>query len=296
MPFVGEFAAIATAFMWSVTSVAFTEASVRVGSLTVNVSRLFLASFYLLITILILGLKFDLNYNQYFFLALSGVIGLVFGDGFLFKGFQYVGARISMLVMSLVPAISAFIAYFLLDEIISLWGIVGIILTMLGVAIVLLQKSSSGNFDASYKFRGIIYCILGAFGQAVGLILAKFAFNDGPINGFVATFVRIVPAIILLYPIAYFSNRLGNPIKTYLADKKAFKFTLLGSFVGPYLGITFSLIAVANTFVGIASTLMSTAPIIMLPLVKYYYKENLSVMSIGGAFIAVAGVAILFVK
>jgi len=63
----------------------------------------------------------------------------------------------------------------------------------------------------------------------------------------------------------------------------------------PYLGITFSLIAIANTYVGIASTLMSTAPIIMLPLVKYYYKEKLSAIAIIGTFIAVAGIAILFV-
>jgi len=295
MPFIGEFAAIATAFMWSVTSIAFTEASVRVGSLTVNVSRLILASFYLLITILVLGLKLNLSIEQYSFLALSGIVGLVFGDGFLFKGFQYVGARISMLVMSLVPALSAFLAYFLLDEIISLWGIVGILLTMSGVTVVVLQKSSSENFDVSYKFRGVLYCILGAFGQAVGLILAKFAFNAGSINGFVATFVRIVPAIALLYPIAYFSNRLGNPIKTYLGDKKAFRFTLFGSFVGPYLGVTFSLVAISNTFVGIASTLMSTAPIIMLPIINFYYKEKLSAISIAGAFVAVAGIAILFI-
>lgn len=295
MPLLGEIAAIFTAVMWSITSVAFTEASVRVGSLTVNVTRLIIATFFLLITVLVLGFKFDLTNSQFLYMALSGIIGLVFGDGFLFKGFQYVGARISMLVMSLVPAFSAFLAFFILGEIISFWGIVGILLTMSGVMLVVLQKNNSKTFDPSFKIRGLIYCLLGALGQAAGLIFAKFAFNEGSINGFVATLVRIIPSIIFLYPIAYFSNRLGNPIKTYLADRKAFKFTLLGTFVGPYLGITFSLIAIANTYVGIASTLMSTAPIIMLPLVKYYYKEKLSAIAIIGTFIAVAGIAILFV-
>ncbi len=294
--FIGEFAALATSLMWSITSIAFTEASVRVGSLTVNVSRLILAAVYLIVTILILNLNINLSNSQYLFLGISGIVGLVIGDGFLFKGFQYVGARISMLVMSLVPAISALLAYFILDEIISWWGIAGIIITTIGVTLVVLQKSNSSNFDSAFRMRGITFCVLGAIGQAVGLILAKFAFNEGSINGFVATFVRILPSIILLYPVAYFSSRLGNPVKTYLADKKAFKFTLLGSFVGPYLGITFSLIAIANTYVGIATTLMSTAPIIMLPLVRYYYKEKLSLLSITGAFLAVAGVAILFIE
>jgi drug/metabolite transporter (DMT)-like permease len=71
---------------------------------------------------------------------------------------------------------------------------------------------------------------------------------------------------------------------------------LIGSVVGPYLGITFSLIAVANTKVGIASTIMATIPVVMLPMVKFIYKEKLSVKAILGAFLAVIGVAILFIK
>ena len=80
------------------------------------------------------------------------------------------------------------------------------------------------------------------------------------------------------------------------SNKKGLVFTLVGSVVGPFLGVTFSLIAVAHTYVGIASTLMATVPIIMLPITKYYYKEKLSAYSIAGAFIAVGGVAILFLN
>ncbi len=38
---------------------------------------------------------------------------------------------------------------------------------------------------------------------------------------------------------------------------------------------------------------MSTMPIIMLPIVKFYYKETLGWRAIAGAFVAVVGVAIL---
>ncbi|MGE5497714.1 MAG: hypothetical protein ACM3Q2_06585 [Syntrophothermus sp.] len=41
---------------------------------------------------------------------------------------------------------------------------------------------------------------------------------------------------------------------------------------------------------------MSTSPIIMLPMIKYFYKEKLSWKSITGAFVAVGGVAILFLR
>ena len=87
-----------------------------------------------------------------------------------------------------------------------------------------------------------------------------------------------------------------NPFKLFIKDKSAFGSTLLGSILGPFLGITFSLIAVENTKVGIAATLMSTMPIIMLPMVKYIQKEKLSWRAIVGAVIAVGGVALIFLR
>ena len=296
MLYLGETAALITALLWGLTSIAFTEASLRVGSLTVNITRLIFAAFLLTTTIFILGLDIDLTFNQICFLGLSGIVGLVFGDGFLFAGFQYVGARISMLVMSLVPPISAVLAYLFLDELISSWSILGIILTLFGISAVVLQKQIDPKFHPKNKVRGIFYCFLGALGQAVGLILAKNAFIEGEINGFVATWYRIIPTLILFYPMAYFFGKIKNPVRVFKKDRTALKQVIFGSIVGPYLGITFSLIAIANTYVGIASTLIATTPIIMLPMVVLYYKEKLSLSSIIGAVIAVSGVAILFLK
>jgi len=294
MLYLGELAALVTAFLWSGTSIAFTEASMRVGSVTVNITRLILALIYLSSTIFLLNLDLHITFSQITFLALSGLVGLVFGDGFLFKSFQHIGARLSMLIMSLAPLISAILAYIFLDEIISVWGIIGIIITILGITIVVLQKQENPSSKYTISKIGILYAFLGALGQGVGLILAKFAFNQGEINGFVATFYRMIPAVLVLFPLTILIQRTINPFKIYIRNKKAFGFTVAGSIIGPYLGVTFSLIAIANTYVGIAATIMATVPIIMLPIVKFYYKENLSRTSILGAFIAVSGIAILF--
>jgi drug/metabolite transporter (DMT)-like permease len=137
---------------------------------------------------------------------------------------------------------------------------------------------------------------MGALGQAGGLVFAKIAFNSGEINGFVATFVRIVAAFLFMFPLAIVVRRFKNPFKFYAKDLKALTSTIAGTIFGPYLGITFSLIAVEYTKVGIASTLMSMMPIIMLPIVRYYYKEKLSWRAIIGAIVAVVGVSILFLR
>lgn len=295
MPYLGEIAALITAVLWSITSIVFTEASLRVGSLLVNITRLILASVYLTFTIWILGIDFNLSFAQYFNLAVSGFIGLVFGDGFLFKSFQYIGARISMLIMALVPSISTILAYIFLGEKISFLATFGILVTLFGIAIVVLERGNKIEGKTQISFAGIFYGFLGAVGQAVGLIFAKKAFVEGQINGFLATQIRILASLIFFLPLFGFIKQIKTPFKTFLNDKKAFVFTAIGSLVGPFLGITFSLIAVSNAKVGIASTLMATVPIIMLPIVHFYYKEKLSAISISGAIIAVIGISFLFI-
>lgn len=296
MPFIGEISALITAILWSGTAIAFTEAGKIVGSYVVNISRLLLATLYLIITILLFNLNFQIQLEQIYLLGLSGVIGLVFGDGFLFKSFQYIGARISMLVMTLSPPIAALFAYLYLGEALSSWGILGIIVTISGVSIVVFKRSEQPTDDYKKNNLGYLFAFLGAIGQAINLIFAKEAFQLGEINGFVATFYRMVPSIPFMYFLGFLYRKKRNSIWILKSKPEALKYIITGSIIGPFLGITFSLIAVAYTFVGIASTLMSTVPIVMLPIIIFYYKEKLSAISIIGAFIAVIGVAILFLK
>ena len=294
MPLFGETAALITAFFWSITSIAFTEASKRVGPFYVNVTRMAMALVFLIITFLLFSVKINLSVSQILNLGVSGFIGLVIGDTFLFKAYRSIGARVSMLIMSLVPPMSAFLAYFFLDEKLSLLGFLGIIITMSGIAIVVFKREEKPTSNYRIDYHGIFYAVIGAAGQAVGLIFAKFALNEGEVNGFLAGFVRILSAFIIFYPLALMTSRFKKPIHVFNNDRKALMFTLIGSIFGPFLGITFSMISITYAKIGIASTLMSTMPIIMLPMVRFYYKEELTWISIMGAFVAVAGVAVLF--
>ncbi len=294
MNYLGELSALLTAVLWSGTSLAFSAAAEKIGSLQLNINRMIFASVFLIATITIMGYRFDLSDSQFINLIISGVIGLVIGDTFLFKSYQMIGARVSMLLMALSPAMSVVLAFIFLNERIPQLGIIGILVTISGVALVVLER----NVNSKYKITklGIFYGVLSAMGQAGGLIFAKFAFNEGHITGFIATFIRVFSSVIILLPILLILRKYKNPYKLFIKDKSAFGSTLLGSILGPFLGITFSLIAVENTKVGIAATLMSTMPIIMLPMVKYIQKEKLSWRAIVGAVIAVGGVALIFLR
>ena len=293
MPFIGEFAALITAVLWSATAICFSEASNRVGPIYVNITRMIFAICFLLITFLFLNIRFNLSLHQIMNLSISGFIGLVVGDTFLFKAFKSIGARLSMLIMALVPAMSSLMAYMFLGERLSLLGIIGMLITVAGIVLVVFKREEKPSGHYKIKYTGIFFAIIGAAGQAVGLIYAKFAFNEGEINSFAATFIRIFSAVIILYPMAMMTSRFINPVKIFRNNKRALIFTVIGSFIGPFLGITFSLISISHTQVGIAATIMATVPIIMLPMVRFYYKEKLTWISIFGAFIAVAGISVL---
>ena len=68
-----------------------------------------------------------------------------------------------------------------------------------------------------------------------------------------------------------------------------------GSFFGPFFGVSFSLLAVQHTDVGIASTLMAMVPVlIILPSVPLF-KQKVSLAKVAGAVLSVVGVTLFFV-
>jgi len=296
MHFLGELSALLTALFWSGSSIVFAAAISRIGSVQVNVTRLIFGAVFLLAVIVMFGFEIHLSSSQYLNLAISGFLGLVFGDTFLFQSYVYNGARLSMLIMSVAPAISAVLAYIFIREVLPFWGILGILVTMAGIAIVVTERKEDGSTVHKITTAGIVCGVLGAFGQGAGLVVARLAFDEAPINGIVATFVRIVPALVILIPLGWFTERFVNPFRVFNEDRRALRLTIAGAILGPCLGITFSLIAVAHTSVGIAATLMATSPIMMLPMAKTIQKETLTWKAIAGAFVAVAGVAILFLR
>ncbi len=68
----------------------------------------------------------------------------------------------------------------------------------------------------------------------------------------------------------------------------------LGAFFGPFLGVSFSLLAVQNTKAGIAATLMSITPVLIIAPAVILFKEKINWKEILGAVITVIGIAFFF--
>jgi drug/metabolite transporter (DMT)-like permease len=296
MIYAGELSALLTAALWTGSSMTFAAATMRVGSMYVNVVRLIMAALLLPLILLAAGISVSVSSVQLVFLILSGFVGFIFGDTFLFKSFEYNSARICMLIMAFAPAVTAVFAYLFLGESLSLMGLLGMTVTLAGIALVVLERQEHTSHKTPVSWLGIFYAFLGAVGQAGGLILARCAFDRGPVNGVLATFIRVVAATVVIIPLNYFAGRFLHPIQVFKKDQRALWYTFLGAIFGPVVGVSFSLISISLTNVAVAATLMATTPIMMLLPVRFIYKEHLTWRAITGTVIAVGGVGILFLR
>ncbi|MFN2178233.1 MAG: DMT family transporter [Candidatus Promineifilaceae bacterium] len=292
----GQLAALGTAVMWSLTAVFFSYSGRRVGSQVVNRSRLLFAFIFLSFAHLILqGTLFpwDAQPFRWFWFAISSILGLVLGDTFLFQAYVLIGPRLSMLLMSTVPIYSVIFGWLLFGEQISSVELAGILLAVSGIAWVVSEKRAQQTVVENKQYRkGIIFGLAGALGQVANLVTARYGLVGG-YPAISASIIRILIAMIILWLVAALTRQVRHTLEKW-RDRKAFRAIVAGAFVGPFLGIWLSLIAVQNARLGIAATLMALPPILLIPIEYIAYRQRASRRAIVGTVVAILGVALIF--
>lgn len=291
----GEIAALITSFCWALTSVFFTISSSRIGSANVNRLRLAIAALFLSSThYFVTGSLIPVNVplERWLWLGTSGIVGFVIGDAMLFEAFVVVGARISMLLMALVPIISALFAWIFLGEILSAIEVSAVITTVGGIVWVVADKNKDKNWVKGQRLVwGIFLGVGAALGQTFGLILSKKGLEGGfpALSGNV---IRVLTAVVVIWLMTALTGKIKTSFRS-LKNKLALRSLLAGSFFGPFVGVWLSLIAIKYARIGIASTLMSLTPIILIPIAHYFFKDRVTFGAVLGTVIAVIGVSIL---
>jgi drug/metabolite transporter (DMT)-like permease len=296
MEIMGELAALGTAAAFAVNSVLFTLAGKKVGAVIVNRIRLLFA--VLLLITAHWGTTGTLlpvyaSSRNWFWLSLSGLAGLVLGDIFLFNAFVVVGARISMLMMSLAPVIASLIAWIFLGEMLGWLQIGGIFAALAGVGWVIWEHNQQPEHRGSKYKQGVLLASGGAFGQAVGMVLAKVGLQDD-LSPLSANLIRMLTAFLVLWGMTFFQGQIRATIQQVYARKKAALYIMGGAFVGPFLGVSLSLFSIQRTAVGISTTLMALSPVFLLPVGAFLFGERIGFKTILATILALAGVGILF--
>ncbi len=303
-PNIGELAALGTAMCYSISSIFFTNAGRKYGPLVSNRLRLVAAIILLGVTHWILfgrPIPYNAGAERWFWLGISGIVGLAIGDLFLFQAYITIGPRLGLLFLSLSPALATLLAWLFLGESLSIGAIIGILLTLSGIAWVVLESNhqygtaqpANGSEIRKISSKGVLAGLIAATGQALGVVLAKNGLK-GDFPAISGNVIRMSAAFLALWLVAIFQRQAISTIKTANSNKSGLSFILGGAIFGPLIGVSLSLFAIQNTDVGIASTIIALPPIFLLPVGHFVFKEHITWQAIAGTIIAVIGVAMLF--
>jgi drug/metabolite transporter (DMT)-like permease len=290
----GEFAALATALLWTATALSFEQAAKRIGSLAVNILRLGIALiFYCLLSLVRYGHLFPtgMTTHNWVWLSVSGIIGFVLGDFCLFSAYAMIGSRIANLFMALAPPLATLFGWMIIGEQFTLRGLLGMTITLIGITLVVLRRPAK-KFNFHYSAKGLLFGLGAAAGQAIGLVFSKYGMRDA--DPFVSSQIRVIAGTIG-FIVLFGTLRKWTLLKPAFTRPSTLGFVSAGAFLGPFMGVSLSLMAVKYTTTGIASTIMSLVPVFLIPPAIILLKEKVTWRDIVGSFVAVAGVAIFFV-
>ncbi len=290
---IGALAALAASACFAVGPTMFTLAGRRVGPTVTLRLRLLLATLLLMAWH---GLMYGrvwpaLTPRQTALLLLSGAIGLAAADSFLFPAFVRLGPRLAMLILNLQPVLATLLAWGVLGERLR-WGQwAAITVVLLGVSVVVLERGTDANGrPLTWDRVGVLLTLAAAGLGAVGVLLAKQGMA-GQVPAVAANTVRMTGGLLPIAAWAAVRGQWGATWRAVRAQPRVLGYLVVGAAIGPVLGMSLSLFAIRTIPVGIATTLTSLPPVLLLPVGYWVFGERLTFKAIAGTLVATAGVA-----
>lgn len=310
MEYIGEILSLIVAISWTATALFADSASRRLGSLPLNVIRMVLSLVLIGITLwFTVGSPYPAyaGGKAWFWLAMSGFVGYVFGDYCLFNSYIIIGSRFGQLFMTLAPPVAAITSWIFLDEKLPGLSWLAMLVTLVGIGLSILAKGEDGRLSFNLPVKGILFGIGAGIGQGVGLVLSKIGLNfyaadiptDAPeamatMMPFAGTFIRAIAGGLGF--ICLMALRRDFPaLRKAVADRKGMGLAFLTTFTGPFIGVSLSLMAVQYAKAGVASTIMALTPVLIIWPHCLIFKKKVTLKEVIGAVISLVGVSLFFV-
>lgn len=300
---IGVAAGLATSVSWVASAIAFTGAARRLGAVGVNAARLLFAVVMLGVTHRVLFGTYwpAMDDAQLVYLALSGLIGLTICDQCLFSAFLDAGPRLVLLVMTTSPLFALLFGGLGLGERVGPLALLAVLVTLGGVAWVVAERRDGARARPPTWRRGVVLAVAAAALQAAGSMLSKRGIGHGVVaperylDPQAATLVRMTAGALGMVPIVLWTRRRpgrrASPIEGRAG--RGLLLAAVGAVFGPFLGVWASLVAFDRLEIGIAQTLCSLSPVLILPVIPWLEGERVSARAALGAIVAVAGSALL---
>jgi len=298
----GHGAALAAALCWATATFLYRDFACRLPSAHLNLLKGIVAAALLAATLLFVGPSAaGLDGSRCVLLALSGLVGIAVGDSAYFAALARLGPRKALLAESAAPPLTALLALVALGERLSSTAWFGVVLAAAGVTWVVAERPVPPRDEQSAPptahsgadtTAGAAYGFVAALSQAAGAVMARAALVGASVSPLWAAFIRLAAATVGL-SFWVFAIRSCRPADVTAGLTPACRRRLgLTIVIGTYLAIWLQQVALQHTSAGVAQTLLATSPLAGLVLARLG-GERPSWRAVAGAFVAVAGVALL---
>lgn len=291
------FLAILASLCWSISSLISVDISRTIGGLVFNRLRLFFVSIMLILYTTAIDTWKTIELDLLNIIILSGVIGVFFGDTLLFIALQKIGPRRNNILFALAAPFTILLNIFFLKQNMTLIELIGCFTVFIGVVIAIAygtNKENSHRWESieGSLYLGIIFGILAALCQAIGLIIMKPILDLG-VDPIASAAVRTSVSAILL-SFTFMSNNKYLVSLNPITMKLVFK-SIISGFLGMALGMSLLLVALQHADAGIVATLSSTSPVLVLFLIWVLTKKLPTLGAWIGTVLAIVGTGLIFI-
>ncbi len=295
MPF--EVAALLAASSWAIGGLVAAEPSRLLGGPRFVRIRMVYVTAALAVIALAVGGWSTVEETDWLPLAVSGFVGLALGDAALFEAFSRLGPRRTGMLFAVNAPLTALISSVIYDERFGIVGIIGTGLVLAGVSLAIAFGTRPGQSHTWEDIRGplldgVAFGLAGALGQPVAVLVADPVF-DGSLDPWAGAAVRALVGTVGLFALMPWFERRNGELRPVVFTARLWALVIISGSLGMVVGKTMMLIALTGGPPGLVSILVSTAPVIQLPVIWLVTREVPSLGAWLGAALAVAGTAMV---
>ena len=291
---IGYLLAIGAAAIWSAVALSATRVVRYFGSYNYNLLRLLGIIVFFFPYVYINWESLYFNQSIFSAIVLSSIIGIIIGDTFLFVCLKRLGPRRQALLFSMQIPFTIILAEVFLQTLPSVTELIGCALIFSGILIAIQFNRTIPNDDLENiqgnKYTGLFAGIGLALCQSIGIILMKPALQTT--DPIIVSYLRVLVAAVIMFGSLFFIK--NNQLWEKMKDIKVTLFSIFLGFMGMGVGMTMLIYALKYGNPGVISTLSSTMPIMIIPILWIVTKNYAGHLAVVGATLTCVGAGIIF--
>jgi len=291
---IGYLLAIGAAAIWSAVALSATRVVRYFGSYNYNLLRLLGIIVFFFPYVYINWESLYFNQSIFSAIVLSSIIGIIIGDTFLFVCLKRLGPRRQALLFSMQIPFTIILAEVFLQTLPSVTELIGCALIFSGILIAIQFNRTIPNDDLENiqgnKYTGLFAGIGLALCQSIGIILMKPALQTT--DPIIVSYLRVIVAAVIMFGSLFFIK--NNQLWEKMKDIKVTLFSIFLGFMGMGVGMTMLIYALKYGNPGVISTLSSTMPIMIIPILWIVTKNYAGHLAVVGATLTCVGAGIIF--